>query len=175
MKKFFVFLIYLFIVISLQAQTNLFKGITSGISEIEYLQYCSSHPDFTNMGENYFTTTIEGRQYMIGSVFNKKNELTAILFVCFDSYEWMEYDPNIKTNALELYSLLQIKYSNATYDEWLNWTDIPKGKAKTIAMFESQTIIALLSIREKNDMYTVNLSVGDTKYADPVIKNSGGF
>ena len=113
MKKVLFLFSLLFMFALTQAQSNLFKGIKSGMSETKYLSHCKAHPDMEyveNNGFEYFLTTIEGREYLFAAYFNKKNKLQGISFLCSNTYEWMDYDVNVMENALELFVLLEARY-----------------------------------------------------------------
>jgi len=161
-----------------QAQSNLFKGIKSGMSETKYLSHCKAHPDMEyveNNGFEYFLTTIEGREYLFAAYFNKKNKLQGISFLCSNTYEWMDYDVNVMENALELFVLLEARYGDPTFDEWVSWTEIPKGKEHVVASFEKGTINSFIMVKEDRGEYSISLVVGDIKYTDIKSKNTGGF
>ena len=179
MKKLFVLTLFaLLFSITATAQTNLFKGITSGMQEQVFLSHCENRTDMEIRESGDFTfvmTEIEGRNYLITAFYNDDNELKGIEFSSMDRYEWMYYDPNILSNALELYSLLEVKYGEPVFDSWLDWTDIPDGKERVVLKFEKNDIDAIIGISEYSDEYFVNLYIIDDKFADVVVPDSGGF
>jgi hypothetical protein len=177
MKKIVTLLAIMLITISTFAQTNLFKGIKSGMTKTEFMSYCSSNPDFKiiESDNDFITTEIEGRTYIFTQNFNSKGQLYSLMFYSSSRYEWMEYDPNVKENAVELYSLLEVKYGEPTYDVWVNWTDIPEGKSEIACSFEKNTVVAIILITEYKEEYFIGLTIIDSKYKDIVVKDSGGF
>jgi len=175
MKKTIIFsILFALMSIGAIAQTNLFKGIKSGMSPNEYNSYCSSNSDF-DLKENYALTVIENRTYILIPTYNEKNQLNSLNFYSVDEFEWMYYDPNVKEIAIELFGLLEVKYGEPAYDVWKDWSDIPKGKFSTVCAFKKNNITAIIAIYESKDKYSIGLTIIDAKYNEETPKTSGGF
>jgi hypothetical protein len=178
MKKLFsLFFLFAITMIAVNAQTNLFKGITSGMSESELISHCQNHEDFTKSSyPDLFFTEIGGRTYIVSSYFNKTNELNFISFSSMDSYEWFDYDPNVKENAEELFTLLSVKYGDPIFNKWISWTEIPDGKLKGVCTFKKETISSFIYVEENSGKYSIRLIVADKNFDDPEKPaDSGGF
>ena len=162
--------------IASNAQTQLFKGMKSGMTKTEVSSYVSSNDDFSTFEDaESFTTIIEGRKYFVVPLFNSSNKLKALYFSSYDTYEWMYYDPNVKENAVELFTILSVKYGEPTFNEWADWTDIPDGKSIPVCGFERGTVHANLYVEEDSDEYYVNLILSDERFMDKTVASSGGF
>lgn len=179
MKKLFTLsFLLIFSMIVVNAQSNLFKGITSGMSETEFYTHCEQHPDMeivVSDGYQFIKTVIEGRYYIMFNHQNSKNQLMSVEFWCADTYTWLDYDPNIISIAVELFNLLEVKYGEPVYDSWLDWTEIPDGKNSVVVRFEKNNLVAMISVAEDNDDYMVRLIVGDSNFTEKKPKSSGGF
>lgn len=164
-----IFIVTLLLVVAsvgASAQSKLFKGITSGMTKEHFKTYVNSTADIELVDDETFKTDISGRTYIGVVIFNSQNQLYSACFLSMDEYEWVDYDPNVKENAIELYSLLKSKYGEPELDRWLNWTEIPDGKSKVVAGFKKSTIRADLYVTEKDEKYYVSLLLSDEKYQE---------
>lgn len=176
MKKTILLSVFVLTMISINAQSYLFKGFISGMSKSAVDSYCQSHTDFEyNKITKAYETVIEGRKYSIRGMFNNQDELKSLLLVCREGYEWMYFDPDTKANISELYNLLDTRYGDPVSGNAPDWTDIPKGKSYPVAVFEDNTISAYITVTERSGKYYVSVGIVDTKFTEPITKDSGGF
>lgn len=175
MKKLLILLVTVLITATISnAQSKLFKCFESGMSKSEFETQGKLHHDFKHQGF-YLITYIKNRKYYLYPIYNKQNQLKTLMFISDDTYDWVNYDTNVKENARELYSLLEVKYGDPTHNMWINWNSIPDGKERIVCIFEKQTINAVISVGESNEQYYIILYLYDSKYKDPEVNTSGGF
>ena len=183
MKKLSLFFIVIFITFVTHGQTPLYKGLTSGMTEKEVLTCVKSDPRSFKLisdkvsVDKIITTVIKNRTYVVGTKFNEDGKLAGIAFLCLDEYDWMDYNVNIKENANELFSLLSVKYGEPIYNEFCNWTDIPKGKTRAVCGFNKGTIVVCIFVANNRDTdkYYVGLLIIDAKFDDGPEQSSEGF
>lgn len=176
MKKIVLSLLLVLFMVTINAQSSLYKGITSGMTETQFNNYIDSNSDFSwTDSKSFVKVYIKNKLYLVSSVYNKAGKLNAILFFAMDRYEWYDYDVNVQNNAIELFNLLQVSYGDPVYDSWVSWTAIPDEDSKIVCVFTKGSVNATILAAESNDKYYIGLIVNDGKFADPEVKTSEGF
>jgi hypothetical protein len=174
--KIFFAAVLMILTTAMSSQANLYKGITSGMSQIEFNQHINSVPELSWAEDNeYVNVQIKGRPYVFIPDFNNAGQLSALYFYCGDRYKWYEYDPTIKAIAVDVYSLFEIAYGEPIYDRWPNWTDIPKGGSEIACAFKKDSVLATIIIGERDEVYLLGMIVVDIKFRDPSVPSSDGF
>lgn len=174
MKK-LIIVVLIMIPILIQAQTHLFKGIKSGMSESQYVNYLNTQEDFTYYKKTFYEVEISSKKYLTGASFNSKDQLWGLALFSYNNYEWFDYDVNIKPMLLDIYTLLQAKYGNPDKDTYYGWTEIPDEGFKTICEWNIETIRLTLNVQESNNNYSIFISFVDDKFYEPEINDTGGF
>lgn len=161
---------------ALSAQSNLYKGIKSGMTQSEFTTYINSHPDFEWVSSaEMYKLTIKGRPFAMSAEFNDKGKLNALFFYGLSRYEWYDYDANVKPQAVELFTLLQVSYGNPILDEWPSWPNIPDGGSLIACAFTKGSVYASILVAESSDVYFLGLIIIDKMFSDPEIQTSEGF
>lgn len=177
MKKTILILMIAFlgIITSMNAQTNLYDGIESGMSESELYNHVKKDNNSLEWLDDLIVTTIKDRDYVVTCFYNNNSVINQIILISLDGYEWMEYEPNVLENAKELYGLLENKYGEPVHNKWVDWTDIPDGKSKMIVNFNNNNINVIIFVIENDDLYSAGVIINDENFEDEETKSSGGF
>lgn len=185
MKKYVFMILGLVLSLSIYGQTGtstsstnmkkLYKGIYSGMSESEYNTYCRSTDGFVEIKNSVYETNIEGREYDMIPLFNKEKKLYFLSFLSQDKFEWIDYDVNIRENAVELFTIMEAKYGEPIINEWKSWSEIPQGKSKLVCFFEKGLLNIGINVANEDDKYLVSLSFYDRYYRDKEDNKSSDF
>lgn len=177
LKLFFISLFIIVLSFNISAQANLYKDIKSGMTVTEFIQHINNRADLSwNSSEREFVLTeIKGKQYLIFPVFNNKEQLNSLHFYCMNSYEWYDYEPNVKAIAVNLFSILKVSYSEPIFNEWVSWTSIPDGEIVPVCIFKKETVTAVIVVSESAEKYFAGLIISDSRYSEEVEASSEGF
>jgi len=159
MRKIILILSTILVSFTIHAQIDLYKGITSGITPDEYLEYCESHPDIIHQ-----TTDIKGRTYIIIPSF-QRGKLTILTFTSRGKYDDHNYYPEIINSIVELKSTLTDKLGEPILDRNLKPEEIANGNFESTQLWQSGSIVAVVYVAKRvvNDanMYDVKMYIGD--------------
>ena len=144
------------------SQIDLLKGITSGMSEIEYINHCRLHKDIT-LGEKGWITDIKGRTYQISTTFNNNDELKVVTLISCIKYSKITYD-EIKTEITDINNILSTKYGKEILKHEVISSEIPNEQYSIAQTFQKESVISLIYVTERNDKYCVFIYIGDQIY-----------
>ena len=169
-------MLFWLLAISINAQQPLYRGITSGMTKNEFTKYVNSQTDlkWVSSAEMY-KLTIKGRPFAMSAEFNDKGKLNALFFYGRSRYEWYDYDANVKPQAVELFTLLQVSYGNPILDEWPSWPNIPDGGSLIACAFNKGSVYASILVAESSEVYFLGLIIIDKMFSNPEIQTSEGF
>lgn len=139
--------------LSANAQVWLYKGIKSGMSEAELIEYLGSDPDFTHeySGDlEFYEITISGKLYYMRRDFNRYSELYVIDFIADAGYPSM-YDKDLRAHVDELVALLTERYGAPFYEGWDDQTELSDGNDKILYMFGTSPDIGCIKVEKNSD------------------------
>jgi len=147
----------------MQAQTDLYKGIISGISKLEYTEYCKNHIDITEVNSN-FITEIGGITYTIRSSFNNDDQLTVLTFTTLDGCSKDNYNLYTKGAVMDLKMLFGEEYGNPLLDKWVDWSEITQGTGTVFNMYQERPIMSIIYVSKTDNQFRVNCYIGDWNF-----------
>lgn len=179
MKKITSLLVLIVLTITVNAQYNMYMGLESGMTEMEFRSHCRNDSRFIESASpKVFIVEIYSREYAIFGTFNDSDELYAIILLCNDKYSYLKYDANISRVGLEVYELISNKYGDPYFDEIPEWTEIPDDGLKSMCKWRHEDNIEIyLDVVHYpiSDDYGTSIIIMDTEFADDVVAKTGGF
>ena len=175
LKTIFAMLFWL-IVIGINAQQPLYRGVTSGMTKTQFNKYINTQSDlkWAANKKEFVEVFIKDRQYIFAPDFNKEGKLAMLIFFSMDRYEWYDYD-KVEKNALELFRLLTVSYGDPTYDNWPAWTEIIDQEPTYACVFLKESVGATIVVSKRDELFYVSLVIMDSNLVDKEATSSEGF
>lgn len=174
MKKLLFIVSLIIIGFVVNAQTHLYKGINSGISEMDFRLHCLDNSDFEKVYDpgsniNFYRTKYLGAEYIMWGEFDRYGKLYSLHFV--STYKCEKYDGWFKLKSIsdELVKELRIRWCYPSHNQWpLEPWIVPKNDLYMVGAFEPQSLKIFVWVenraeRGRTDKFNIYWAIHDTK------------
>lgn len=158
--------------INVNAQTELYEGIYSGMTDTEYVNHCRSHTStFSQVKNEYlmFYTRFEGETYIMWADFDA-NRLHSVHFSLNKTFYGYDYNDGLKDIATDLQDVFRFKYGEPIGRNWPSRYKIGVGQIEPILRYKKGSIETIVYIEKIipegkfTEVYKIYFNTFDAKY-----------
>lgn len=168
-KNIFMVLVIMILYTNAKAQTRLYHGIRSGMTQTEFMDYVNNSECFEWSIHGELFTYVNDRRYFVNykKNFNKNGNLIGIRLISANDYEW-------DNNAKHVLPSLKSVYGEPVHDHTVDGKP-NVGNGVILYKFEKGNIVTGI-IRGDRNGYHIIIPIFDITYRDSnVVKETKGF